>query len=150
MDETTWTALALVLTLIAGGYTVWAFRHRGVAAGLRGLALTLIPPAAWATGTLEMFTRIVNAIVDWLTDFVFSPLSWAGIGLAGLAVVLYVVAGVARSRSSDTPAPGRSSVGGDGAPTPHALPQGRKARSEPVIDPELAEIEALLKKRGIT
>jgi hypothetical protein len=149
VDETTWTALALVLTLLAGGYTVWAFRYRGAAAGLRGLALTLIPPAAWATGTLEMFTRIVNAVVDWITGFVFSPLSWAGIGLAGLAVVLYVVGGVARSRGSDAPSQGQASVGGD-ATSRKPLPPGRKARSEPVIDPELAEIEALLKKRGIT
>jgi predicted membrane protein len=150
VDETTWTALALVLTLLAGGYTFWAFRHRGTAAGLRGLALTLIPPAAWATGTLEMFTRIVNAIVDWITDFVFSPLSWAGIGLAGIAVVLYVVGGMARSRSGDAPTRGQASVGGDSGAPGKQLPSGRKARSEPVIDPELAEIEALLKKRGIT
>ena len=149
MDETTWTALALVLTLLFGGYAFWAFRNRGVAAGLRGLALALLPPAAWATGTLEMFTRIVNAIVDWITDFVFSPLSWAGIGLAGIAVVLYVVGGMARSRGSDTTTRGQA-VGGDGAAPRKELPPGRKARSEPVIDPELAEIEALLKKRGIT
>jgi hypothetical protein len=149
VDETTWTALALVLTLLAGGYTFWAFRHRGTAAGLRGLALTLIPPAAWATGTLERFTRIVNAIVDWITDFVFSPLSWAGIGLAGIAVVLYVVGGMARSREADR-ATGGQAVGGDSAAPGKQLPPGRRARSEPVIDPELAEIEALLKKRGIT
>ena len=64
--------------------------------------------------------------------------------------MLYVVAGVARSRGVDSPAQGQASVGGDGAPTSKALPPGRKTRSEPVIDPELAEIEALLKKRGIT
>ena len=151
MDETTWAALALVLTLLLGGYAFWAFRTRGVAAGLRGLALALIPPAAWATGTLEMFTRIVNAVVDWITDFVFSPLSWAGIGLAGLAVVLYVVGGMARSRGAgSTPASQASSVGGDSSSRRKELPPGRKSRSEPVIDPELAEIEALLKKRGIT
>ena len=150
MDETTWAALALVLTLLLGGYAFWAFRTRGVAAGLRALALALIPPAAWATGTLEMFTRIVNAVVDWITDFVFSPLSWAGIGLAGLAVVLYVVGGMARSRGVGTTPPGRDSVSGDASAPRKELPPGRKARSEPVIDPELAEIEALLKKRGIT
>ena len=148
MDETTWAALALVLTLLFGGYAFWAFRTRGMAAGLRGLALALIPPAAWATGTLEMFTRIVNAVVDWITDFVFSPLSWAGIGLAGIAVVLYVVGGMVRSRSSETTK--GQAVGGDAGAPRKPLPPGRKTRSEPVIDPELAEIEALLKKRGIT
>ncbi len=114
------------------------------------LALTLIPPAAWATGTLEMFTRIVNAVVDWITDFVFSPLE---LGRhrprrpRGRAVRRRrdgALAQLGRTRRA------RSSVGGDGAARRKPLPPGRKARSEPVIDPELAEIEALLKKRGIT
>ena len=148
MDDTTWTALALVLTVLGGGYAWWSFRSRGVAAGLRATAIALLPPAAWATGTLEMFTRIVDAIVDWAVDLAFSPLNWAGIGLAGLAVVLYVVGGVARTRNAGKDAPARRSSVEPGGRA-HQLPSGRASRSEPVIDPELAEIEALLKRRGI-
>jgi hypothetical protein len=146
VDETTWGALALVLTLLGGVATWWAFKNRGTATALRALAVTLLVPAAWATGTLKMFSAMVGAVVDWLTDFVFSPLSWAGIGLAGIAVVLYVAGGVARSRGVGTAPAARPD--GQGA-APKQLPRGRAARSEPVIDPELAEIEALLKRRGI-
>ena len=64
--------------------------------------------------------------------------------------MLYVVGGMARSRGADTATTGPASVGSDGGAPRKELPRGRKARSEPVIDPELAEIEALLKKRGIT
>ena len=146
MDETTWGALALVLTLLGGAGTVWAFRNRGAAVGLRALAVTLLVPAAWATGTLQMFSAMVGAVVDWVTDFVFSPMSWIGIILAGLAVVLYVAGGVARSRGVGAGPAGSSSKARN---SPKELPRGRAAKSEPVIDPELAEIEALLKRRGI-
>ena len=147
MDETTWGALALVLTLLGGAGTVWAFRNRGAAVGLRALAVTLLVPAAWATGTLKMFSAMVGAVVDWVTDFVFSPMSWIGIILAGLAAVLYVAGGVARSRGVGAGPSGSSAKPGQAAPK--ELPRGRAAKSQPVIDPELAEIEALLKRRGI-
>jgi hypothetical protein len=145
VDETTWGALALVLTLLGGAGTWWAFRNRGAAAGLRALAVTLLVPAAWATGTLKMFSAMVGAVVDWVTDFVFSPVSWLGIVLAGLAVVLYVAGTAARARGVGTAPAARP----DGRSGPQELPRGRAARSEPAIDPELAEIEALLKRRGI-
>ena len=78
MDDVTWGALALVLTMLGGFYTWWAYRNRGATPALRALALTLLPAAAWLTGTLKMFTRIVDAVVDWATDLVFSPRSgWA-------------------------------------------------------------------------
>ena len=47
-------ALALVLTVSAGRYSLLAWRRRGPAAGLRGLAWTLVPVAAWLTGTLKL------------------------------------------------------------------------------------------------
>ena len=149
MDETTWGALALVLTLLGGVATWWAFKNRETATALRALAVTLLVPAAWATGTLKMFSTMVGAVVDWITDFVFSPLSWAGIGLAGIAVVLYLAGGVARSRGVGTAPTARPEEQGGQGTGPKQLPRGRVAKSQPVIDPELAEIEALLKRRGI-
>ena len=144
MDETTWGALAVVLTLLGGGYSYWAFVNRGAAAGTRGAALTLLPVAAWLTGTLKMFTRIVDAVVDWATSLVLSPLVWLGMGLAGLAAVLFVVAGFLRSRGAgDRPAVR--------APADRSeLPAARQPASEPVVDDELADIEAILRKRGIS
>lgn len=147
MDETTWGALAVVLTLLGGGYTYWAFVNRGAAAGTRGAALTLLPAAAWATGTLEMFTRIVDAVVDWATSLVFSPLVWFGVGLAGLSMVLFFLSRFLRNRETGSGRGAAAPVSGTARPE---LPKGRSPKSEPVIDDEMADIEALLRKRGIT
>lgn len=166
MDQTTWGALAFVLTILAGGYTWWAFRHRGAQAGLRGAAVTLLPPAAYLTGTLRMFTRILNAVVDWLTNLVFSPSVWIGSILLFVAVVLFGVAGRLGGRTGGRAggrAAGRDAArGGSGGAS--AAPQASTGRAsgagalgaspvrkgKPVIDDDLAEIEALLRKRGIS
>lgn len=145
MDEVTWGALALALTAVGALYTWWAYRHRGAAAGTRGAAFTLLPAAAWLTGTLEMFTEIAGSVADWATHLVFSPIVWAGIGLAGLSVVLFFVAGMLRGR--ETPRARKGAA--EGAPRA-PLPRGRAPRQEPVVDDEMAEIEALLRKRGIS
>ncbi|CUR54138.1 conserved membrane hypothetical protein [metagenome] len=142
MDDVTWGALALVLTALGGGYTYWAFRTRGPAAGTRGAALTLLPPALWLTGTLKMFTRIVDAITDWATHLVFSPAVWIGIILAGVSVVLFGVAGRLGGGKATTDAK-------NSPPVPGKL-NAPKSRPAPAIDDDLSEIEAILKKRGIT
>ena len=133
-----------MLTLAGGGYTWWAFQHRGAAAALRGAGLTLLPAAAWLTGTLRMFTRIVDAVVDWATSIVLSPSVWLGTGLAGLSFVLLVVARYVGGRDATSAAePIR-------ARRDRELPPTSQPRSQPEIDDELADIEALLKRRGIT
>ena len=54
LDSTTWAALALTLTVIGAVLSWVAWRRRGPAAGLRGLGWTLLPVAAWLTGTLRL------------------------------------------------------------------------------------------------
>lgn len=146
MDDATWLALATALTVLGGVWTVHAFRSRGVASGLRGAGLTLIPPAAYLTGTLRMFTEIGQSVTDWATHLAFSPKVWLGVICAGLAVLFLFVSGALRER-------GRG--GKPGAPRETDPAQQRKQvgpahRSEPVVDDDLADIEAILKKRGIT
>jgi hypothetical protein len=148
VDEAAWGALTLSLTLLGGIYTWFAFRRRGFVAGLRGAGLTLIPVALLLTDTLQMVSRIGDAIGDWALGLAFSPATWLGIILAGLSVVCFVVAGFLANREVGT-APRRT---GDDA---KALPEGRGKRAQPVladdpVDEEMAEIEALLRKRGIT
>ena len=149
MDEVTWAALTAVLTALGAAWTWYAFRHRGAASGLRGAGLTLLPPAAWMTGTLEMFTEIGSSVADWATHLVLSPIVWAGIVLAGLSVLLLGGSAMLRERQREgggSPREPRSATGAEERP---AL--GRTARrDEPVIDEDLADLEAILKRRGIT
>lgn len=151
MDGATWAALAATLTALGAIWTWIAFRRRGAANGLRALGFTLLPAAAWLTGTLEMLTEIAGSVTDWATGLAFNPMTWAGIGLAGLAVVLWVVSGYLRDRAIGR---GQAAPAGEvpaGRRTELPPASGRSAKkSEQPVDDELAEIEALLKKRGIS
>lgn len=144
MDEATWAALAATLTVVGALWTWTAFRRRGAANGLRALGFTLIPVAAWLTGTLEMVTEIAGSVTDWATSLVFNPMTWAGITLAGLSVVLITISGIVRDRQL-----GRA----QGATTSTRAVRGRSADSGQSVlggsGDELDDIEALLRKRGI-
>jgi hypothetical protein len=139
---------------VAGAIWTWiAFQRRGAANGLRALGFTLLPAAAWLTGTLEMVVEIAGSVTDWATSLVFNVLTWTGVGLAGLAVVLFLVSGIIRDRQL---ARGQKAGGAAASePTPPAprsrksLPESSGTAGRSPIDDEMADIEALLKKRGI-
>ena len=147
VEATTWAALTAALT-VAGAIWTWiAFRRRGAVNGLRALGFTLLPAAAWLTGTMEMAVEIGGSVTDWATGLVFDVRTWAGVGLAGLALVLYVVSGFLRDRQL-----ARAQSGKAAAPTsrPDALPRtSTTSRQASPIDDDLADIEAMLRKRGI-
>ena len=152
MDEAAWGALALTLTLLGGFYTYVAYQRRGLTAALRGGAITLLPVAAWLTGVLELLTEIGDAVGDWAVKLAFSPSLWAGVVLAGVAVVLFVVSGFLADRGVGAkPRPPKQK-------DKQALPAAPPAERAPVVadapasgvDAEMAEIEAILRKRGIT
>jgi hypothetical protein len=148
VDDVTWGALTLTLTLLGGIYTWFAYRRRGLAAGLRGAGFTLIPVALLLTDTLKMLTEVVGDVGDWAVHLVFNPFMWAGIALAGLSVVCFVVSGYLTRREIGTSPPE-----GRRTDDTKALPEGRGTKAPAVVDPldaEMAEIEALLRKRGIT
>ena len=147
VDDVTWGALTLTLTLVGGIWTWFAFRNRGVASGLRGAGLTLRPAAAWLTGTMEMFTEIGGSVADWATHLVLGPTVWAGVLLAGGSALLLFVSGVLRSRGVGARPTDRPAVEGSPRAVERARPDGKGA---PAIDDDLADIEALLKKRGIS
>ena len=152
VDEVTWTALTAVLTALGAAWTWYAFRNRGVASGLRGAGLTLLPPAAFLTGTLEMFTEIGTSVADWATSLVLSPVVWAGIILAGLSVVLLGTSAALRRRDQgDAPAAAEGGRETRASRRRGALPAGEdKKKGEPILDDDLADVEEILKRRGIT
>src|SRR6266498_3458730 len=92
-DEVAWFPLCAGLTGIGLVASWLAWRRRGVAAGLRGAAWSLLPLAAYLTGAVEMLWRIGTAVADWVAGFVFSPRVWSGVIVVGLAVLLYLVSG---------------------------------------------------------
>jgi hypothetical protein len=99
-----------------------------------------------------MVVEIAGSVTDWATGLVFNVLTWTGIGLAGLAVVLFVLSGIIRDRQL-----GRAQGGGKEAEPKatgrtsrrDALPPSSGTGGGSPIDDDLADIEALLKKRGI-
>jgi hypothetical protein len=146
VDNVSWGALALALTVLGGTYTWWALRHRGVTAAVRGAGLTLLPLAAWMTGLLQVVGDIGDSLAHWLTRLVFSPSVWLGMIIGFVAVVLIGGANaVSRRVPGDKPA---RRTRRPAETTPKAV--ARTPKQDPLIDDEMAEIQAILKKRGIS
>jgi hypothetical protein len=143
VDDVSWGALALSLTVLGGIYTWWSLRHRGVTAAVRAAGITLLPLAAWMTGLLEVFGDVADSFAHWFTRLVFSPMVWLGVIVFFVAVVLIGGAN-AVSRRID-PKPAKSRRGGD---KPKSVQ--KTSHPDPLIDDEMAEIQAILKKRGIS
>jgi hypothetical protein len=143
VNDVSWGALALALTTLGGIYTWWAVRHRGLGAAVRGAGLTLLPLAAWMTGLLQVFGSVTNAFAHFFTRLVFSPAVWLGVLLF---VVAFVLLGASKALGSRTaPATPRARR----ADKPKAVGPAA-TRHDPLIDDEMAEIQAILKKRGIS
>ena len=152
VDSTTWAAVAFVLTVLGAAYTWFAYRRRGVAAGLRGLAWTLLPVAAWLTGTLKLAANILNDVLDWASRLVFSPTVWLGIIVAGVAVGLFFLSGVLRARGIGTRE--KAVEGGRTKQVPAAEPgrqssPAKRSRAQKDDLDDMDDIEAILKRHGI-
>ncbi|MDT9594668.1 hypothetical protein RDV89_16400 [Nocardioides zeae] len=174
--DATWLALAAVLTALGIVWTVYAYRSRGVASALRGAGLTLLAPAAYLTGTLELAGEIAVDVGDWASGVVLSPVVWTGIALAGGGVLLFLLGGLLAGRGVGTtprraapaPTPPAGAVGapGAGGAAGAAAPGGREAEratrpqqapaaaarpggKQAPADDDLADIEAILRRRGI-
>jgi hypothetical protein len=149
-NQIAWLPLCAGLTGLGLVASWLVFRRRGLRAGLRGVAWSLLPLAAYLTGAIEMIWKMGAAIGDFATSFVFSPEKWAGVAVAGLALVAFVVSGMMRGRQA------RDAEGGGG---PAAAPAAKKgqaiaARSAhaaaPADDDDFSEIEKILRNRGIS
>jgi len=145
IDSSTWQAFGLTLTAIGLLLSVLAWRRRGPASGLRGVAWSLLPAAAGLTGTLKLLWEIGDSVASWAVRLVFSPIVWAGIVLAGVSAVLFVVSAAMRSRGVGArPAAVKSEE--DRA----ELPRRDSGRARPAVqDEDMDDIEAILRKHGI-
>jgi heme exporter protein D len=164
------TGLGLVLSYLV-------MRRRGLGSGLRGAAWSLLPLAAYLTGSVKMFWKIGVAIADFAKGFVFSTEVWSGIAVAGLAVLLFVVSGPLRRRSKrsqlgqrsqrdqrgqDQQAVGAAKAGSGGREiAPRTAPvattasspapvKARKGKNAAGDDDDLGDVEDILRRHGIT
>ncbi|MGV9326164.1 cellulose synthase [Streptosporangium sandarakinum] len=117
-EQIAWLPLCAGLTGVGLLLSFLGMRRRGVLAGLRGVAWSLLPLAAYLTGALPTLWRIGTAVVGFVTGVALNPTVWAGVALAGLSAVLFVVTGAVRGRRLRTSGSGRAAeapAGGAGA-----------------------------------
>ncbi|MBO0811885.1 MAG: hypothetical protein J2P23_07535 [Microlunatus sp.] len=142
-------AIALIGVILAG--LAWRRGNKGRV--VQAAALVVVPFGLYLTGLLTVVWQFVVGLVDWAVHLIFSPLHWIGFGILALSVVLFVVGGLigrftggAKEKApKSVPGKASASVPGKAASTKAVAPRKQDAD----IDPELAEIEALLKSRGI-
>jgi hypothetical protein len=171
-----WLPLTAGLTAIGVIISYFAWRRHGTRAALHGVAWSLLPIAAYLTGSIEMFWKIATAIGDFGSGFVFSPVKWAGIGVAGLAAALFLTTGGRRRRKAarlarkearagkgtDEAGAGTASKSlerADGATQtlpaarlPERAPAKKPAkagRGAAADDDDMKDIEDILRKRGL-
>lgn len=148
-DGATWGAFACVLSALGAMITWQLFVRRGLAAGVRGLAWTIVPIAAWLTGTLRLAVEVLNDVGDWATRVVFSPGVWLGIILAGVAVVLFGASSLLRGREPATVEPAKQSRRKRRAAARAGSPAAVSAPASSGDD-DMDEIAAILRKHGIS
>lgn len=154
--------LCLGLSLLGLIVAILAGRRGRAGRAVQGVALALAPVALYFSGLLRLAWNGVVAVVDWASHVILSPLVWFGLSLLALCIVLWVVGGVVarrtprRSRKPETAAPAagrttRAPVITTGASKGTSTNTSKKATRQPgaPVDDDMAEIEALLKSRGI-
>jgi len=93
-----WLPLCAGLTGLGLVASWFVWRRRGLGSGLRGVAWSLLPLAAYLTGSIQMFWKIGTAIGDFAAHLVLSPRVWSGVGVAAVAAVLFVVSAPLKRR----------------------------------------------------
>lgn len=148
IDKVTWYAMGTLLTTLGLVLSYLRYQRKGVAAGVRAAAWSLLPVALALTGTLKLGGQILDDVASWAVHLVFSPLVWVGICLAGVSVALFVLSGWMGRRSSG---PGR----GRGAEQVTAYGSRSTARvhddsGDPGDLDDMADIESILRRHGIS
>ena len=154
-SQIAWFPLAGGLTLLGLILSWLAWRRRGAAAGLRGVAWSLLPLAAYLTGAIKMLWQMGTAIGDFASSFVFSPRVWAGVIVAGVAGVLFAVSGGlrrgrrARAKQLPDSGPENRPVPAGTAPTKALKPAKSPARGKAADDDDFGEVADILRRHNI-
>ena len=148
--------LAAGLTLLGLLVAILAGRRGNKGRMVQGIGLALAPVALYFSGLLRLLWDGVVAVVDWAAGVILSPAVWFGLSLLALCIVAWVVGGfIARRTPKRTRADRKAAAAPAGGTKAVAAGSGRSpsgqanARQAPAQDDDMAEIEALLKSRGI-
>lgn len=147
--------LAIGLTVLGAVVTgvAWRRGHRGRV--VQGVGLTLAPAGLYLSGLLALLWDGALAVGGWAMRLVYTPTVWAGLSLLLVCLVLWVVGGVVARRAPARPRAVTRRSRSDSAReertavAPRTAPAAPARRTAEPVDDEMAEIEALLKKRGI-
>jgi hypothetical protein len=164
-----WFPLCVGLTGVGLVLSWFTWRRKGARRGIQAVAWSLLPLALYLTGAIELVGRIGSAIASFASSFVFSPKTWAGVILFGLAALIFVAFGgipllsgkkrrarkkeLGQKAAGGTPTPaagtGTRAVAtiGTGKPAKQAKPAQGGAADDDGLDADVAEI---LRRRGIT
>ena len=152
-----WLPITAGLAILGLIVSFFLWRRRGAAAGLRGVAWSLLPVAAHLIGAIELLWRFGSAIASFASSFVFSPRVWAGIIVALVSVLLFAVSGRLRSRArrrSGGQAAPKAAGAGTGATATAAGKPGKaistgKRQPAVVDDDVLGDAAEVLRRHGI-
>ncbi len=158
--------VGVCLALTAAGLIVsWlSWRRSGPRRGIRVAAWSMLPLAVYLTGAVRLVGRIVSGIVSFAGSFVFSPRTWAGVAVLGLAIVLFVVSGGlparrrrTKRRQAEAGPAGRPAAGPGGpagrsqlpAASPAPSPARKSRKPAEPEDEDFREVADILRRRGI-
>jgi hypothetical protein len=151
--DTVLLPLCVGLTLLGVIATGVAWRRGNKGRVIQGVGLALAPIALYFSGLLRLLWNAIVALGTWASKIIFSPAVWFGLSLLGLCTVLWVVGGFIGRRSAAAKTKevsGQSTANALPAKKgPAKKPAAKSGGNQPPIDEEMAEIEALLKSRGI-
>ncbi len=144
-----WVCVAI--TIVGFVLSVMVWRRRGASSGMRGIAWSLIPLAAYLTHSIGLIGRIVSAIVQFASSFVFSPKAWLGVVLLGIAVLLFMASGgiplVRGRKDRKAVKAGKGGASGNGQV---AVRGGSKQSAAASPDAELgSDVQEILRRHGI-
>ena len=153
-------ALIICLALTAAGLVAaWGrWRRKSPRAGVRMLAWAVLPMAFYLTGLADLAERIGSAFTKFGASFVFSPKTWLGVIIAGVALLLLLISGglpkvPGRKRSKAAVKEGSAPEAAQGRSSgPQALTTGtgRTRKQAAADDDDMADVEAILRRRGIS
>lgn len=133
--------------------TALAWRRGNKGRVVQGIGVVLAPIALYFAGLLTLVWNAVVAVIGWAGRIVFTPLVWLGISMLGLCIVLWVVGGIVANRTKpakdEASKPAAASGGGKAPAVGTGQRPAKQQQQQAPVDEDMAEIEELLKKRGI-